>query len=287
MFTSHSKYIKIFFSILAVLGMTLMLLCSCALPGDDANDGAAGEVTSEKKVEEKDEAKYTFTDGVLKSQDGTVYHKYDKDVESYLSMTELGDFLGKVEGVDGKDGYKRKKGIYSANSDGSDDYVIFVGDKTADSGDPSQTLWPIYVKDGCELDICGWDNMTEITLMYVAPGTAADENGLLAFTTYNLKDGSTPADAMKAFIGDEYVDSGKADYSKYFGDIHYKIKGIDMVDISCRTEYKLKSGWVMTFADSSSYLINKEAFGLFEMPADMLDYMQFPLTEDEMIGGIG
>ncbi len=287
MSTSHSKYTKMSCAALAFFFTIILLLCSCG----ENNGAAKKEQTNNAAQEEvKEEAKYTFTDdGVMQAADGTTYHRYEKDVYSCSAIT-LGDFLGSVEGYSGTDGKKHKKGIYSLNSDGSDDYVVFVEEEPVDSyasGEPQRGLWPIYVKDGCELSFCDWDNLTEVTLMYAAPGTPADENGITPFTTYYLKDDSNPSDAMKALIGDEYADDGKSDYSKYFGDIHYRIKGINLIDITCHTEYKLKNGWIMSVPDSSDYHIKPEAFGAFEMSAEMLDYMQFPLTEDEMIGRLG
>ncbi len=225
------------------------------------------------------EAKYKFIDdGVLQAPDGTIYRRYEKAVY-FCSTITLGDFLGNVKGYRGTaSNENRKKGVYSLNSDGSDDYIVFLEEKPVDnykSGEPQRSLWPIYVKDGCELNFRDWDKVVEVTLRYY-------EYGMQLPRTYYLKDGYKASDAMNALVGEEYVSDRKADYSRVFGKIHYKIEGIDLIDIACQSEFSIRHGWLMMATDFYEYHINSEAFGMFEMPESMLEYMQFPFAEKDL-----
>ncbi len=265
----HSKVIKLPCAMLAVFFAILLLFSSCG------------------------EKKYKFIDdGVLQAPDGTIYRRYENAVY-FCSKITLGEFLGKVKGYWGTsdisdwgtDNKNHKKGVYSVNSDGSDDYIVFVEEELVDhykSGEPQRSIWPIYVKDGCELSFRDWDKVVEVTLTYASPDTPIQENGWRPRTTYYLKDEYKPSEAMNALVGEEYVSNHKFDISAYFGNIHYRIDGIDLIDISCQTEYSIRHRWLMTSTDFYEYHINSEAFGMFEMPESMLDYMYCPFSDEEM-----
>ena len=262
MLTSRHSFIKFACAMLAIIITILLLFSSCG------------------------EAKYKFIDdGVLQAPDGTIYRRYENAVY-FCSTITLGDFLGKVKGYWGTAGDKNyKKGVYSVNSDGSDDYIVFLEEKPVDrykSGEPQRSQWPIYVKDGCELSFRNWDKVADVTLRYASPETPMGENGWTPPTTYYLKEEYKPSDAMKALIGEEYVNDRKADNSRVFGKIHYKIEGIDLIDIACHTEFSIRHGWLMVATDFYEYHINSEAFSMFEMPESMLDYMQHPFSEEEL-----
>lgn len=258
---SHPKFIKSLCAILAVISAAILLFCSCG------------------------EAKYKFIDdGVLQAPDGTIYRRYEKAVY-FCSTITLGDFLGKVKGYRGTDKNHHKKGVYSVNSDGSDDYIVFVEEELVDhykSGEPQRNIWPIYVKDGCELSFRDWDKVVEVALRYEDPEAPANEYGFLPFATYNLKDGYKPSEAMNALIGDEYVSDSKFSVVTNIGYINYRIEGIDLIDISCQTEFNAQQGWIMNSTDFYKYHINSEAFGMFEIPESMLDYMNCPLSDEEI-----
>jgi len=257
----HSKAIKLPCVMLAVFFAILLLFCSCG------------------------EKKYKFIDdGVLQAPDGTIYRRYEKMVY-FCSNISLGEFLGKVKGYWGTDNENRKKGVYSVNSDGSDDYIVFVEEEPVDrykSGEPQRSLWPIYVKDGCELSFRDWDKVVEVTLRYASPETPMGENGWTPPTTYYLKDGYKASDVMNVLIGDEYVSDRKFDCVTVFGRIHYRIEGIDLIDIGCYTEYSVKHGWIMGATDLYEYHVNPDAFEMFEMPERMLNYMYCPFSDEEM-----
>ncbi len=257
----HSKFIKFFCAVLAVISTVILLFCSCG------------------------EKKYKFIDdGVLQAPDGTIYRRYENAVY-FCSKITLGEFLGKVKGYWGTDDKNRKKGVYSVNSDGSDDYIVFVEEKPVDhykSGEPQRSIWPIYVKDGCELSFRDWDKVVEVTLRYEDPEAPANEYGFLPFTTYYLKDGYKPSEAMKALIGDEYVSDSKFSVVTNIGYIDYRIEGIDLIDISCQTEFNAKHGWIMNSTDFYKYQINSDAFEMFEMSERVLDYMHCPLSDEDM-----
>ncbi len=257
----HPKFIKFTCAVLAVIGAVILLFCSCG------------------------EKKYKFIDdGVLQAPDGTIYRRYENAVY-FCSKITLGEFLGKVKGYWGTDDKNRKKGVYSVNSDGSDDYIVFVEEKPVDhykSGEPQRSVWPIYVKDGCELSFRDWDKVVEVTLRYASPETPMEENGWTPRTTYYLKEEYTPAEAMNALVGEEYVSDRKSDIGRYFGNIHYRIEGIDLIDISCHTEFSIRHGWLMASTDFYEYQINSEALKMFEMPERMLDYMYCPFSDEEI-----
>ncbi len=250
----RSKAIKLPYAMLAVFFAILLLFSSCG------------------------EKKYKFIDdGVLQAPDGTIYRRYENAVY-FCSNITLGEFLGKVKGYWGTNDENYKKGVYSVNSDGSDDYIVFVEEKLVkeyENGVPQRSTTPIYVKDGCELSFRDWDKVVEVTLRYY-------EYGIQLPRTYYLKDGYKASDAMNALVGEEYVSDRKADYSRVFGKIHYKIEGIDLIDIACYTEFSIRHGWLMASTDFYEYHINSEAFGMFEMPESMFDYMQFPFSEEDL-----
>lgn len=105
MFKSHSKIIRLFCTTLVLLTVVILTLTSCA------------------------EEKYKIIDdGVLQSPDGTIYRRYNEMVY-FCSDITFGEYLGEVRGLRGKTSEGVQKGVYSLNSDGSDDYVRFVEEK--------------------------------------------------------------------------------------------------------------------------------------------------------------
>lgn len=257
----HSKFIKFSCVVLIIFSTAFLLFSSCG------------------------EAKYKFIDdGVLQAPDGTIYRRYEQAVY-FCSTISLGEFLGKLQGYIGTDSKNHDKGIYSLNSDGSDDYIVFVEEEAVGnykSGQPQRSLWPIYVKDGCELSFRDWDKVVDASLMFVDPEDTPI-NDFIPYTTYCLKEGYNASDAMKALIGDDYITDYEADRGQCHGYIHYRIEGIDLIDIGCYIQHYERKGWIIQSTDFVRYHVNPEAFRMFEMPERMTDYLQYPIFEEEWL----
>lgn len=224
-------------------------------------------------------------DGVLQSPDGTLYYRYEKMVYIFSSI-EPGEFLGEVKGYHGTGHYGYKKGVYSLNSDGSDDYIVFVEEKEGEhykSGEPQRSLRPIYVKEGCELNYRDWDKVISISLEardYADPPINKDAG--IPVTLYNLNEGNIASDVMNELIGDAFTENeSESGMSQYYIRIHYRIDGLDLVDINCIMKHWTESGWMIHATDAMMYHVNPEAFAMFDFPERMVDYLQYPVRPDE------
>lgn len=103
----------------------------------------------------------------------------------------------------------------------------------------------------------------------------------MPYSTYYLKDGYEASDVMKALIGDDFINDHKDDCSRYRGYINYKIKGIDLIDISSYAQYWERRGWQLSSTDLANYCLNPEAFRMFDMPERMSDYLKYPYISED------
>lgn len=236
--------------------------------------------------------KYKFIDdGVLQSPDGTLYYRYEKMVYTF-STIQVGEFLGEVKGYHGTGHRGLKKGVYSLNSDGSDDYIVFVEEKegeTYKSGEPQRSLLPIYVKEGCELNYRDWDKVSTVSLTinsdYVQDyyDTSANNDAERPHTLhYNLNEGNIASDVMNKLIGDVFTENEhESGTGQCRIDIQYQIDGLDLVDIDCVMEHWSESGWMIYAPDAMKYHVDPEAFAMFDMPERMVNYLQYPIRTDK------
>lgn len=88
--------------------------------------------------------------------------------------------------------------------------------------------------------------------------------------------------AVIALLGDVFTENEhESGISQYRFHIHYRIDGLDLVDIDCMMEHWTESGWMIYATDAMQYHVNPEAFAMFDMPERMVDYLQYPVRPDE------
>lgn len=220
---------------------------------------------------------YSFLDSdTLKSYDGTLY---DKFLKGYTDFLGYGEFFGRVKGERGPADEGYKEGIYSADSSGSDDYVVFV--------DGYYTVMPksfrvsdlIFVKQGCQLNLCDMNRVTDVRLELGDPETANIKGEIYFLTEYFPESGSIASDVLNSLIGEELTDIYDGDILRAEGYVCYKIEGIDLFDIRCPAQYWEQAGWIVELPDRKQYRINTEGFKMFDMPERMEEFLQSPAKE--------
>ncbi len=223
--------------------------------------------------------KYKIIDNdTLEASDGTRYYRGG----GYLRVDGYGKRLGRVKWLVGDaDEDHKQQGVFSADSDGSDDCVILLKSGIVIRHNYRFGVERIYIKQGVTLDLCDISKAIDAEVSITKPNNIRINGEGYYFTDYPLRDNYHAAMALSELIGEENTETYETDRWLCSGYLYYKLDNLDQMTVCCPVTCHEKAGWIVTMPDGKEYRMNPEAFSMFYMTERHEQFLQNPVYDVE------